>query len=134
MSPTILDVFNAVKARIESIPMVCYDRDPDPTPTGHQWVMLAVDGGNLSAQSLGSIQDATVVYFRPMVVGNSQAAALDGLQRVRDSLIGWSMFPDEPTAGFVQEEETTPPLLPYTGVALAFLYTVTPTYKIRFVR
>lgn len=131
---TLVDVLNAIEARVEAIPLPFYDRDPDPTPTSHHWVRLSVDGGNLYSNTLASRQEGLTVYFRPMVVGRSQAATLDALQMVRDALVGWDMFPDEPSSSLVEEEETTPPLLPYTGVALAFLFTVTPTYKIRFDR
>lgn len=134
MSKTLLDVLEAVQARLAAIPLPVYDREPDPAPTGHHWVQLAVDAGNLYQVRMAGVADGITVYFRPMCVGTSQAATLDAVQMVRDALIGWDAFPDDESSSRIEEEETTPPMLPSTGVAGYFRYSLTPTYKIRFDR
>lgn len=131
---TLVDVLVAVKAKLSAIPLATYDRDPDPSPTGNRWVILSIDGGNLYSTGLDDRHDQVQMFLRPMAVGTSQAAALDAFQQIRTALEGWDIFPDERSASVVREEETTPPLLPSTGVAGAFRYTMTPTYKICFDR
>lgn len=134
MTRSLVDVLDSVKSRLFSIPITVYDRDPDPTPTTHHWVQLSIDPGNLYDRSLGGIGDGVTIYFRPMCVGTSQASTLDAVEMVRNALVGWDPFPDEASNSLVEEEETTPPLLPSTGVAGQFRYTLTPTYRLRIDR
>ncbi len=130
---TLVDVLNAVTDRLTAVPMPVYDGDPDK-PQGNYWAILSVDGGTLTSSGIDHRSNELTLFFRPMFVGTSQAACLDCLQMGRTALEGWDIFPDETAASRVFEEETTPPLLPSTGVAAAFRYTITPTYRLRIDR
>ena len=130
---TLVDVFDTVKTRLESAPMPVYESEEDH-PQGHFWVVLSVDPGNLSSSGLDQRSNEVTMYFRPMFVGTSRRSCLDAFTMGRNLLEGWNIFPDEQEASRVFEEETTPPLLPSTGVAGAFRYTLTPTYRLRIVR
>lgn len=130
---TLVDVFDAVKARLESSGITVYESEEDK-PQGYFWVVLSVDPGNLSSSGLDQRSNEVTLYFRPMFVGTSRRSCLDAFNMGRESLEGWDIFPDEAAASRVFEEETTPPMLPSTGVAGAFRYTLTPTYRLRIDR
>lgn len=130
---TLVDVFDAVKARLSAVPLLVVDGDPKIDPNTSRYVVLNVDPGNLSSD-FDARSNHTTLYFRPMFVGTSQRACLDAVQQGRDALEKWNIFPDEPAASLVEEEETTPPILPSTSVAGAFRWTITPTYRLRLDR